>query len=108
MTTHHLVAVWNPACAANAMEAHLSVLLSRVRDWRDKRGDEDGIYVWWGKIRSENRQQRLKAVALGEDSGELLEGSAHRFAWSTAAFICDTQLGTTRRYGALVCSGPCS
>jgi hypothetical protein len=60
MTTHHLVAVWNPAYAANAMEAHLGVLLSRVRDWRERRGDEEAIYVWWGKIRSENRQQRLK------------------------------------------------
>jgi hypothetical protein len=81
MTTHHLVAVWNPAYAANAMEAHLSVLLSRVRDWRDKHGDEDGIYVWWGKIRSENRQQRLKrdeelraiALELAEDENRELQ-----------------------------------
>jgi len=81
MTAHHLVAVWNPAYAANAMEAHLSVLLSRVRDWREKKGDEEGIYVWWGKIRSENRQQRLKrdeqlraiAVELAEDANRELQ-----------------------------------
>ncbi|MDH5198407.1 MAG: hypothetical protein OEY20_14290, partial [Gemmatimonadota bacterium] len=81
MTSHHLVAVWNPAYAANAMEAHLSVLLSRVRDWREQKGDEEGIYVWWGKIRSENRQQRLKrdaelraiAVELAEDETRELQ-----------------------------------
>jgi len=60
MTAHHLVAVWNPAYAANAMEAHLGVLLSLVREWREGRCDDESVYVWWGKIRSENRQQRLK------------------------------------------------
>lgn len=59
MPFRHLVSVWNPAYAANAMEAHLGVLLTHVREWREGRGDEDATYVWWGKIRSENRQQRL-------------------------------------------------
>lgn len=35
------------------------------------------------------------------------ECQTHRPAPSTAAFICATQFGITRRYDALVCSGPC-
>ena len=58
-TPRHLVTVWNPSYTSNAMEAHLGVLLDRIRDWREDRGDEDDIYVWWGKIRSENRQQGM-------------------------------------------------
>ncbi len=58
-TPRHLLTVWNPSYASNAMEAHLGVLLDRIRDWREQRGDEDDVYVWWGKIRSENRQQGM-------------------------------------------------
>lgn len=60
----HLVSVWNPAYAANAMEAHLAVLLHRVSEWRGGRGSEGDVYVWWGKIRSENR---LKASSHEEE-----------------------------------------
>lgn len=53
----HLVAVWNPAYAADAMEAHLRVLLTlAARQDRDGYSD-DKLYVWWGKVRSANRQQ---------------------------------------------------
>src|SRR5579862_8862708 len=53
----HLVGVWNPSYARNAMEEHMAVLLSLAA--RDDRGelDEDDLYVWWGKVRSPNRQQ---------------------------------------------------
>ena len=50
----HLVAVWNPAYATDAMDAHLATLL----EWAAK-GDPDETYVWWGKLRSANRQQPL-------------------------------------------------
>ena len=56
---HHLVTVWNPSYAQDAMDEHLRVLL----DWagRARRGeaDPDDIYVWWGRIRSPNRKGAL-------------------------------------------------
>ena len=62
----HLVAVWNPAYSSDALEAHLRVLL----DW-DARcnanptadGDEE-VYVWWGKVRSNQRQQPMPHPAV--------------------------------------------
>lgn len=55
-TPLHLLTVWNPAYARNAMEEHLAILL----DWAARHdagtaGDDD-LYVWWGKVRSQNRQ----------------------------------------------------
>jgi hypothetical protein len=52
----HLVTVWNPAYALDAMESHVQRLLELARTHD---GDEDEVYVWWGKIRSSNRQQPL-------------------------------------------------
>ena len=56
----HLVDVWNPSYASNAMEAHLAILLADARRF-DEGGiaDDAEIYVWWGKVRSANRQQPL-------------------------------------------------
>ncbi len=55
----HLVTVWNPRYASDAMEAHLRLLL----DWDAKAtadtADPDAVYVWWGKIRSAQRQQSM-------------------------------------------------
>ncbi|MEO7038821.1 MAG: hypothetical protein ABI446_02370 [Gemmatimonadaceae bacterium] len=53
----HLVGVWNPSYANDAMEEHLAVLLDLAR--RFERGEiaDDRIHVWWGKVRSPNRQQ---------------------------------------------------
>ncbi len=70
----HLVTVWNPSYAADAMEAHLRLLL----DWdaRDTRDGTDGeqVYVWWGKVRSNQRQQPMPhlndIVQLGRDSAD--------------------------------------
>ena len=50
----HLVTVWNPSYADDAMEQHLAVLLDRARN---KTLSPDDHYVWWGKVRSENRLQ---------------------------------------------------
>jgi len=50
----HLVTVWNPSYADDAMEQHLAVLLDRARN---KALSPDDHYVWWGKVRSENRLQ---------------------------------------------------
>jgi hypothetical protein len=54
----HLVDVWNPSYAADAMTAHLAVLLESARRWTARETDEEP-YVWWGKVRSPNRQQEL-------------------------------------------------
>ena len=55
----HLVDVWNPSYASDAMTAHLTILLEGARAWSE---GETGVepYVWWGKVRSPNRRQELK------------------------------------------------
>lgn len=55
----HLVGVWNPTYEADAMDAHVALLLAAARDFRAGRRDESDVYVWWGKVRSSNRQQPL-------------------------------------------------
>jgi hypothetical protein len=62
----HLVAVWNPAYASDldVMDAHVQVLLDAARRARGDAGDFDDVFVWWGKVRSANRQQPL--ARLGE------------------------------------------
>lgn len=51
----HLVAVWNPAYADGAMDAHLRVLLDWIERRRSGAAEDDDIYVWWARIRSPNR-----------------------------------------------------
>ncbi len=61
----HLVTVWNPSYAADALEAHLRVLLdwdARATAGTTADGDDD-VYVWWGKVRSGNRQQPMPHLA---------------------------------------------
>ena len=70
----HLVGVWNPSYSSTAMDEHLSVLLRWAERYdRGEAGDDD-IYVWWGKVRSSNRQKpqahsdEIRATAaLGEE-----------------------------------------
>jgi hypothetical protein len=57
VSPRHLLDVWNPSYASNAMEAHLAVLLTAA-DRFNKNEVEDEPHVWWGKIRSVNRQQQ--------------------------------------------------
>ncbi|MBA2685568.1 MAG: hypothetical protein H0U66_13860 [Gemmatimonadaceae bacterium] len=53
----HLVSVWNPSYANDAIDEHLAILLGLARrvDAGEVRADD--VYVWWGKVRSQNRQQ---------------------------------------------------
>ena len=53
---HHLVTVWNPAYAVDAMEQHLSLLLHLAGRYEKGAIGDDELYVWWGKVRSPNRQ----------------------------------------------------
>ena len=52
----HLVSVWNPAYAVDAMDAHVQVLAERAARHRTGELDEDEVHVWWGKVRSANRE----------------------------------------------------
>jgi len=71
---HHLVTVWNPRYASDAMEAHLRVLLDY--DARATSGTDsyENVYVWWGKVRSSQRQQPMPhldaIVRLGADAAD--------------------------------------
>jgi hypothetical protein len=55
----HLLSVWNPSYADDAMDRHLEVLLG----WAERRdrgeAEEDDVYVWWGKLRSPRREEAL-------------------------------------------------
>ena len=55
----HLVSVWNPAYAVDAMDAHVAVLVERARAHRRGEIPEDEVHVWWGRIRSARRQEEL-------------------------------------------------
>ena len=72
----HFVSVWNPSYADDAMEQHLGLLLSLAARRRANEIAEDGCYIWWGKVRSENRQtpqvnlDEARAVAAELDAGE--------------------------------------
>ena len=70
----HLVSVWNPSYEADAMDQHLSVLLANAARFRDQKCDEEDVYVWWGKIRSSNRQQPMPhlddILAIDAELGE--------------------------------------
>ncbi len=83
----HLVTVWNPSYASDALEAHLRVLL----DWDTKMAQpdhldgEDDVYVWWGKVRSSQRQQPMPhledILALGREieTGQFRSREAHLY-----------------------------
>jgi hypothetical protein len=69
-TPRHLVTVWNPLYARE-VEQHLAVLLHLARLCDDGKARDDDLYVWWGKVKSPNRQQPLVRApdirALGSD-----------------------------------------
>lgn len=75
----HLVSVWNPAYAADAMEAHLQLLLGRARTARAARRPVDGddVCVCWAKVASPNRLQPAPHEAdLAALAAELEDASA--------------------------------
>jgi hypothetical protein len=56
---HHLVTLWNPSYAADAMDEHLRVLLGWAGRWQREEVPGEEVYVWWGRIRSPNRKEAL-------------------------------------------------
>ena len=73
---HHLVTVWNPSYAADAMEQHLGLLLHLAGEYDKKAISDEQLYVWWGKVRSPNRQgpqanaEDIRRIAKELDAGE--------------------------------------
>lgn len=59
----HLVTVWNPSYAADALDAHLRLLLDWAERWRKGEAERDDVYVWWGKLRSSSRNRPLPHLA---------------------------------------------
>ncbi len=59
MEPRHLVAVWNPTYAIDAMDEHLRILLEWFERFRKKEADWDEVYVWWARLRSANRLEPL-------------------------------------------------
>jgi hypothetical protein len=55
----HLLSVWNPSYADDAMDRHLEVFLRWAQARLHGRVEEDDVYVWWAKLRSPNRQAPL-------------------------------------------------
>ncbi len=55
--SRHLLSVWNPSYADDAMDRHLEVLLRWAASRRDGKADDEDVYVWWAKLRSPNRQE---------------------------------------------------
>lgn len=84
-TTHHLVGVWNPSYAADAMSSTVALLLRRVHGHREGKLDEDDVYVWWGKVKSSNRQSPLPhlgdilAMDRGLQSDDGAESEMHLY-----------------------------
>ena len=63
MPDRHLLGVWNPSYAADAMDAHLRLLLANLAAHRDGAIPEEDIYVFWGKVRSSYRLEGLPHLA---------------------------------------------
>ena len=75
----HLVSVWNPSYAADAMESTVALLLDLVRrSPEDETADDDEeVYVWWGKVRSSNRQQPMSHLSEILAMDEQLSAEEH-------------------------------
>jgi hypothetical protein len=73
---HHLLTLWNPSYAADAMDEHLRVLLDWAGRWRRGEAPDDEVYVWWGRLRSPNRKGALPhADAIGALDAQIRSGA---------------------------------
>jgi hypothetical protein len=80
VTERHLLGVWNPAYAVDAMDAHLRVLLDNIANFRAGKVTEEDVYIWWGKVKSKNRLEQLPHLSeiLGIDAELADEGESDR------------------------------
>lgn len=70
----HVLTVWDPSRGPDPLQAHLQFLLDRRRREKSRELSDDDVYVWWGKIRSPNRQQPLPHLDQIVALDELLQG----------------------------------
>ena len=59
MPATHLLTLWNPSYANDALDAHLRVLLDWSKRQRAGAAEEEDVYVWWAKLRSSNRDSDI-------------------------------------------------
>jgi hypothetical protein len=84
----HLVTVWNPSYAVNAMEQHLAVLLEMARRYEADEIGADQLYVWWGKVRSPNRQAPQANIKELQSLARSVEAAEHD---ETQLYLTDYQ-----------------
>lgn len=48
MSDRHLLGVWNPSYATDAMDAHLRLLRANIAGFRAGRIPEEEVCVFWG------------------------------------------------------------
>ena len=58
----HLLTVWNPSYADDAMDEHLRVLLDWARRHRAGDAEADEVHVCWAKLGSPNRVEPPRRV----------------------------------------------
>lgn len=51
----HLLTVWNPSYASDAMDDHLRLLIEWAERCRRGEAEAEDVYVWWAKLRSAHR-----------------------------------------------------
>jgi hypothetical protein len=51
----HLLTVWNPSYASDAMDDHLRLLIEWADRCRRGEAEAEDVYVWWAKLRSAHR-----------------------------------------------------
>lgn len=77
----HLVTLWNPSYTSDdVMDAHLRILLDAAAEARGGDSGPGESYVWWGKLRSANREEdslahereieEIEAELAGEDGAD--------------------------------------
>ena len=87
MIREHVVEVREPVDGAEAMQAHLRVLLNAVKNFRAGRCNEDDIYVWWGHPQGSTDQAGL--AALGQLLQLPLESSRNDPGPETHLYLTD-------------------
>ena len=55
----HLLTVWNPKYASDAMDDHLRLLIDWADRWHRGEAEAEDVYVWWAKLRSAHRPTPL-------------------------------------------------
>lgn len=69
----HLVTVWNPLYTRD-VDQHFALLRDWARRYEERHASDEDLYVWWGKVRSPNRQQPMVRADDVRALGQALNG----------------------------------